>query len=215
MCDMHRTPPIVCGHAALLYYPMFTGHEELARTLLILKVSMSAPSSHQHTHQRILIRPSAGVPDAFNDRVNLDAPCDSCSGWSLMEIAVARGYHNIAHILLDCGADIAGTGGESVYEAATNGRFNMVHLLLRYRANADVAHGAKASLSSLAAFAGNLYTVRLLLASGVDPNRQCRYPGTALIAAIRGEQKAEQVRIIELLILYGADVNLKAEFCEF
>lgn len=142
-----------------------------------------------------------------------DVSCQAVGGLTPLHLATTK---DVAEALLDAGATKepmpASQGGTPLFLAATNGRAEVVELLLSK--NVD---SVPDDLVVWVTFCGRVNVLRLLLDRGGDPNEQLRIGENALLVAARGgiadmESPKEvtpeiRVQIAKLLIEAGAEVN--------
>ncbi|KAL7932702.1 ankyrin repeat-containing domain protein [Trichoderma chlorosporum] len=126
----------------------------------------------------------------------------------------------IAKLLIARGVDINAEGGECgsalINACASRGKddvcwYNMVEMLLKAGADVNAQGGPYANALQVACHMGNSDLVPLLLAWGADVNAQGGAFTTALHAACftrPKEGKEGDVKMVQLLLDHGADVNL-------
>ncbi|KAF7335742.1 Ankyrin repeat domain containing protein [Mycena venus] len=111
--------------------------------------------------------------------------------------ATARnGDHETVRLLLEYGADVnlyADDNNHLLHNAARNGHFGLVHVLLEYvEDNGPALH--------LAATKGFVEIVRLLLEYGTDINAEAPYSVVALEAALYTAARNGQLEVVRLLL---------------
>ena len=115
----------------------------------------------------------------------------------------------------EIGKEVVDEGGKHgdppLHKAARNGHYELVKLLLTYRADPETLDGNGRTALQQASDRGREDVVILLLENGADPNSKDRRSGfTALHAAAQNGR----YRIAEILLEKGADPCAKAIFGE-
>jgi ankyrin repeat protein/serine protease inhibitor len=133
-------------------------------------------------------------------------------GCTALHYAVARGYANIAAILLACGASVDGEGGAGhdtpLHIATETGRKELAELLIAKGANVDARNDGGITPLHEAVRSGDKEIVELLVARGADLNAVTANGGAPLHIAIAQGRK----EIMRFLLAKGADLNTKSEF---
>jgi ankyrin repeat protein len=141
----------------------------------------------------------------------------NCPGNTPLVLSAHGNDVNIALLLFSAGADKELGGGSSPLQmAAFHGHVDMLRTLLSHRANPNAVHGDTAALL-MAARNWHVEAVKILLEAGANPNFQTSYGGTALfdavgafrIAPLKPEEEERALKVVKLLVQYGADVNAK------
>lgn len=97
-----------------------------------------------------------------------------------------------------------------LHVAALGGRSDIVHLLLRYKADPNQKNSSGMTPLHAAAMAGHVETARLLLLHGARPNDQDQRGNTPLYcAAWDGNED-----MVDLLLEHGADLHIRTEMGE-
>jgi len=116
-----------------------------------------------------------------------------------------------AEVLLNYGADVnfVSKSGETALSVAVNQRnSDVAKLLLMHGAQPNFLTKNNTSFLDAAVRYNKYKMVKYLLASGADPNSERKYSNrTPLFYAISGRHSKKDIRILEELILYGADVS--------
>jgi ankyrin repeat protein len=131
--------------------------------------------------------------------------------------AVVRNNAPLVESLLQQGADVNAFGladcighlilAPPIYVAAHQKYNDVLRVLLQYNPNIDaVSENNRKTALNAAIWAQNVEACEELLAAGADPNL-CSDEGTPLQQTVR----RDDVGILELLVMAGADVNLKAK----
>jgi ankyrin repeat protein len=137
------------------------------------------------------------------------------NGWTALEIAEARGYHEIRQTLLEAGATLRPVYfvTQQLGDAIKANDRNEVLEALQHGANPNAPAPSAPPYHTIpicAIHRGDPDIVQLLLDHGVDVNAELDAPsGTLLQAALSGEVSDSDIVIIKLLLEYGADVNAK------
>ncbi|OBT89768.1 hypothetical protein VE02_01376 [Pseudogymnoascus sp. 03VT05] len=119
-------------------------------------------------------------------------------------MAAIVGLTDVVQKLLQLGADINIEGGRALQTASNKRDWQIVRLLLQFRANVKFVCENDGNALQAAAFAGNYEIVQLLLQSGADANSGGgRDYSDALYAAAVGGS----VQVVRLLLQWGAHVN--------
>lgn len=134
--------------------------------------------------------------------------------WAPLRVAVEKGYFDVAHMLLEHGANVNVRGYDNwtplqyaSYRGISDG--DIVQLLLEHGADIECSNYRGQTPLHLASKAGHPKAVQLLLEYGADANKRMRYGWTPLhLAVLSGNVEA-----VRLLLQHGADVNDKDEWC--
>ncbi|KAI0272290.1 ankyrin repeat-containing domain protein [Gloeopeniophorella convolvens] len=127
---------------------------------------------------------------------------------SVLQKAVSNGRLDIVQLLLNHGADVNVKGG-TLQEAASKGNRDIVLLLLDHGADVNAKGGLYGgSALQEAASNGNLDIIQLLLDHGADVN----VPGGHYGSALQGAASNGKLDIVQLLLDRGADVNTPGGF---
>ncbi|KFZ08657.1 hypothetical protein V501_05861 [Pseudogymnoascus sp. VKM F-4519 (FW-2642)] len=119
-------------------------------------------------------------------------------------MAATVGLTAIVQKLLHLGADVDIEGGRALQAASSKGNWQIVRLLLQFRADVNFVCEIDGNALQAAAFAGKYEIVQLLLQSGADANSGGgRDYSNALYAAAVGGS----VQVVKLLLQWGANVN--------
>lgn len=125
------------------------------------------------------------------------------------------GHYEIVQLLLDKGADVniqGGHYGNALQAASRLGHYEIVQLLLNNGADANVQGGSRGNALHAAACMGYYEIVQLLLDKGADVNAEDGSSCNALHAALLDHGQSGQPRVLEVLLLNGANVNGKDVF---
>ena len=90
--------------------------------------------------------------------------------------------------------------------AASNGKVEIVRLLIKYGAKIDLPHEHGAALF-WASKKGHISVVGLLLERGVDVNRVSRIPHGSKRTALTEASNGGHLDVVKLLLRHGADIN--------
>ncbi len=131
---------------------------------------------------------------------------------NLLHLAVKFGHANIVQIILDQGADINipnEAGDSAIMIASSYGFANVVQRLLHMGAIPDLDNSNGETALMLAAQNGNADVVEILLNNKGEGSVNCNLTNndgnTSLILAV---QKTGNIRVVEQLLVAGADPNL-------
>ncbi|KAI0272329.1 hypothetical protein BC834DRAFT_1030488 [Gloeopeniophorella convolvens] len=122
----------------------------------------------------------------------------------IVEHILGSGFHDVN----DRGADINASGGlygSALQGAASNGKLDMVQLLLDRGADVNASGGPYGSALHGAVSNGKLDMVQLLLDRGADINASGGHYGSAL----QGAAWNGKLDIVLLLLDHGADINVQ------
>lgn len=134
-------------------------------------------------------------------------------GLDLLAIAANYGHDDLCSELIDRGSDIHRGldtyGGSAFMGAISHGRIKTARLLLDKGVDPNLIRRGTSPLCLAVECTENMNLVELLLEAGADPNITCSicHFGCALEAAAYAS-KDKKIHIAELLIKYGANVNL-------
>jgi ankyrin repeat protein len=127
-------------------------------------------------------------------RAGADTDKKAKLGWTALALAAVKGYADVAEVLLDAGATPAvrdAYGWTPLMRAVDRRRADVVRLLLDTPGiDLDLRQEDGATALHIAAAAGNLEIVRLLVANGANPaatNRNGDTPARVATAAGRAE----------------------------
>lgn len=145
--------------------------------------------------------------------VDLNA-LDPAAGMTPLHIAVSMGKDGLgaARLLLEAGADpniqMIGGGPNPLYDAVASNDADMVELLLKHGAIADVFdRGIGSCLVGMAAIENQTRILRALIGAHADVNHADRYGVTPLhLAASKGFGEC-----VEMLARAGANVNARTK----
>ena len=130
------------------------------------------------------------------------------SAWTPLMYAIHRNDLDIAHFLVESGADVNQEnrkGITALIEAAGNDHIEGVKFLLQSHVNIDQQNEYGVTALMSAVMSDSMSIAKLLIESKANPDLQNKYGTTALIiASIMG-----QVEIVELLISSGANIHLR------
>ena len=148
-------------------------------------------------------------------RVKANPNYMNCPGNTPLILAAYNNDVEISTLLLSAGADPELGGDISPLRmAAFHGHIETLKTLLAHGANPNAVRSDTTPLVA-AATNGHVEAVQLLLEAGADPKFQDSAGGTALFDAVGGfrvvpptaEEQDRTLRIVRLLVQYGADVN--------
>lgn len=141
---------------------------------------------------------------------NLSIEVDSPFAETPLYLATAYGHHSTVKLLLNMGANPAGSrsGPGPIHAAAMNGDDELVELLLKNGVDVDSKSDGGSPLL-IAASAGHQTTVQLLLANGANiESRNSHTGGTPLVHAV----KLGREKIVRLLLSKGANIETEDEY---
>ena len=178
--------------------------------------NVCGPSYERPLHIAVSRRDLPMVRELLRAKANPDV--QNCRGITPLVLAAYSNDVNVAVELLSAGADIErGIRTNPLQMAAFYGHVEMLRVLLSHQADPNSVNGDTSALM-VAARHLHVEAVQILLESGADPNLQTgSYGGTALFDAVGGlrvtplkpEEEERALKIVKLLVQYGANVNAK------
>ncbi|KAF5336208.1 hypothetical protein D9758_017771 [Tetrapyrgos nigripes] len=131
-----------------------------------------------------------------------------------LQAASFRGEVDIVKLLLENGADVNAQGGaygNALHAASFRGEVDIVKLLLENGADVNAQGGEYGNALQGASYRGAVDIVKFLLEKGANVNVKGGKYGTALqaasIAAIDWDPHCDYVKLVEILLDNGADIN--------
>lgn len=178
--------------------------------------NVCGPSSYERPlHVAVNRRDLPMVRELLRVKANPDVW--SCLGDTPLVLAAHNNDVKIAAELLSAGANIEGGIRISPLQmAAAHGYVEMLRTLLSHQADPNSMNGDTSPLM-FAARNWHVEAVKSLLESGANPNLQTSDEGTALFDAVGGfgiaplkpEEEERALKVVKLLVQYGANVNAK------
>ncbi|KDR66095.1 hypothetical protein GALMADRAFT_32850, partial [Galerina marginata CBS 339.88] len=136
---------------------------------------------------------------------------DAAHVYSPLYYAALAGMEQVAHSLLEKGADVnaqEGYYGSALQAAASEGNEAIVKVLLKKGADVNAQGGYYKSALQAASFKGHKAIAKVLLEKGANVNAEGGVYGSALHAASCEGHEA----VVKVLLEYGADVNAQGGY---
>jgi ankyrin repeat protein/uncharacterized protein YecT (DUF1311 family) len=178
--------------------------------------NVCGPSYERPLHVAVSRRDLPIVRELLRAKANPDV--QNCRGDTPLVLAAYNNDVNVAVELLSAGADTeGGIPTNPLQIAAFYGYVEMLRALLSHHADPNSVNGDTSALMAAASYL-HVEAVQILLESGADPNLKTgSYEGTALFDAVGGfrvtplkqEEEERALKIVKLLVQYGANVNAK------
>ena len=121
----------------------------------------------------LLLAVREGMQNAAKALINwpkTDVEIRNAQDESPLMMAVFKGHHDLARLLVEKGGDVNKTGWTPLHYAATKGDLAMIELLLDNHAYIDAESPNKTTPLMMAAMYGSTSAVKALLEAGADPN---------------------------------------------
>ena len=186
------------------------GHTQIVKLLLKEKVDPNVPDKDgwnafmlacQNGHTQI-------VELLLKEKV--DPKVQNKDGWNAFMLACLNGHTQIVELLLKEQVDpnVQDKDGWNAFMlACQNGHTQIVELLLKEQVDPNVQDNNGSNGLMLACQEGHTQLVELLLKEKADPNVQNNNQFTPLLIAC--SRKIVNLKIVQLLLQYGADPNAK------
>lgn len=144
----------------------------------------------------------------------IDVNVTNADGWSALEAACTEGCINMVRLLIKRGAEVnrapIAIVRNPLVQTATNGRSDILTVLLANGARTDIEFGGR-SVGSIAmhtaAAQGQTAAVQLLLDNGVDISERAHHSHTVLCEAA----SSGHVETVEILVANGVDLERRCQ----
>ncbi|KAJ7595739.1 ankyrin repeat-containing domain protein [Mycena floridula] len=191
--DLNATDKTDWPHSTALYKAAEDGHLEVVQFILEHGVDVNARAGVY----RCGLAAAAAHSQIKVVEYLLNHGADPNAHDSILFYAVYGGLQ-IAELVIDKGADLQVQGEAALEIASKDGKLDIVKLLIEKGVSPK-----KEIILQRACYQGRLEVVRVLFENGADVNALGGNWGTALRAAIDGEERG----VVQFLIASGADVN--------
>ena len=205
------------GKGSVLYHGSDAGNLDTVELLLDQGADVNAAGGSYGTALQVASR--CGRLDFVKLLLDHDADVNAQGGRCGNALQAASNTSNTGTVklLIDRGADVnlqGGYYGTALQAASTTSYTGTVKLLLDHGADVNAKGGFYGTALQAASDGYHLSLVKLLLENRADVNALCGEYKTAYQAALRGNPpkgwEAFRQKTLQLLIDYGADVNLGA-----